>query len=37
MTSDFANLLEVMAYLISGTLAIGLLAGWILKRFGPPK
>jgi hypothetical protein len=37
MTSDFANLLEVMAYLILGTLAIALLAGWILKRFGPPK
>jgi hypothetical protein len=37
MTSDFANLLKVMAYLILGTVAIALFAGWILRRFGPPK
>jgi hypothetical protein len=37
MDSDLANLLEVMAYLIGGTIVIALLAGWALKRFGPRK
>ncbi len=37
MNPDFANLLEVMAYLVVGTLAIAVFAGWLLKRFGPRK
>lgn len=37
MNSDLANLLEVMAYLVLGTTAIALGAGWLLKRFGPRK
>ena len=37
MDSDLANLAAVMAYLIGGTIAIALLAGWALKRFGPKK
>jgi len=35
MNSDFAGLLEVMVYLLLGTIAIALAAGWLLKRFGP--
>jgi hypothetical protein len=34
---EFVNLLKVLAYLIVGTGGIVLLAGWALKRFGPPK
>jgi hypothetical protein len=37
MNSDFVNLLKVLAYLILGTISIAWLAGWALKRFGPPK
>jgi hypothetical protein len=37
MNFDFANELEVMAYLIGGTVGIALFAGWVLKRFGPRK
>jgi hypothetical protein len=37
MNSDFVNLLKVLGYLILGTVSIVLLAGWALKRFGPPK
>jgi hypothetical protein len=37
MNSDLTSLLEVMAYLTLGTLAIALAAGWLLKRFGPRK
>lgn len=37
MNPDLASLLEVMAYLTLGTLAIALFGAWILKRFGPPK
>ena len=35
MNSDLAGLLEVTVYLILGTVAIALAAGWLLKRFGP--
>jgi hypothetical protein len=31
------NLLKVVAYLAVGTAGIVLLAGWALKRFGPPR
>lgn len=37
MDSEFINLLKVLGYLILGTIAIVLLAGWVLKRFGPRK
>jgi hypothetical protein len=37
MDSDLANLLEVMLYLIGGTIAIAVLAGWVLRRLGPRK
>ena len=37
MNSDFASELEVMVYLIVGTVCIALFAGWALKRFGPRK
>lgn len=37
MNPEFVNLLKVLAYLIVGTVGIVLLAGWALKRFGPPK
>jgi hypothetical protein len=37
MGSDLGNLLQVMAYLIVGTVGITLLGGWVLKRFGPRK
>jgi len=37
MNLEFVNLLQVVAYLTVGTIGIALLAGWILKRFGPPK
>jgi hypothetical protein len=37
MNSDFFNLLKVVAYLIVGMAVIILLAGWVLKRFGPRK
>jgi hypothetical protein len=37
MNSDFVKTLEVMAYLIVGTVGIALFAGWLLKRFGPRK
>jgi hypothetical protein len=37
MNLDFANELEVMAYLILGTVGIALFAGWLLRRFGPRK
>ena len=34
---DFANVVKVVAYLILGTLGIGLLGAWALKRFGSPR
>jgi hypothetical protein len=34
---ELVNLLKVVAYLIVGTIGIAWLAGWALKRFGPPK
>jgi len=34
---ELVSLLEVVAYLILGTIGIALLAGWAMKRFGPPK
>jgi hypothetical protein len=37
MDPDLFNLIKVVAYLIVGTLGIALLAGWAMKRFGPPK
>jgi hypothetical protein len=37
VNSDFINLLKVLIYLIGGFVGILLLAGWALKRFGPPK
>jgi hypothetical protein len=37
MDPGFFNLLKVLAYLIVTTVGIVLLAGWALKRFGPPK
>jgi hypothetical protein len=37
VSAEFVNLLKVLAYLIVGTAGIVLLAGWALKRFGPPK
>jgi hypothetical protein len=35
MDSDFANLLEILGYLIAGTLGIGLLGAWLVKWLGP--
>jgi hypothetical protein len=35
MESEFSNSVEVVAYLIIGTLVIAVVAGWLLKRFGP--
>jgi hypothetical protein len=37
MDPELVNLLKVVAYLILGTVSIALLAGWAMKRFGPPK
>jgi hypothetical protein len=37
MDPGLFNLLKVLAYLIAGTIGIGALGGWALKRFGPPK
>ena len=37
MNPEFFNLLKVLFYLIMGTAGIVLVAGWALKRFGPPK
>ena len=37
MRLEFVNGLKVVAYLLFGTISIALLAGWALKRFGPPK
>jgi flagellar biogenesis protein FliO len=37
MSTDYLQLLLVVIYLMSGTLGIVLLVGWVLKRFGPPK
>lgn len=37
MSVELASLLRVLAYLIVGTISIAALAGWALKRFGPPK
>lgn len=37
MDSDLIHLLEIMAYLILGTVGIALLAGWLLRHFGPRK
>jgi hypothetical protein len=37
MRLEFVNGLKVVAYLIVATAGIVLLAGWALKRFGPPK
>jgi hypothetical protein len=31
------SLMVVMIYLIGGTVAIAMAAGWLLKRFGPRK
>jgi uncharacterized membrane protein AbrB (regulator of aidB expression) len=35
MNSDLTSQLMVIGYLILGTVGIALLAGWLLKRFGP--
>jgi hypothetical protein len=35
--SQFYGSLEVVAYLVVGTLTIAVAAGWLLKRFGPRK
>ncbi len=37
MDPGLFNLLKVLAYLVVGTVGIVALAGWALKRFGPPK
>jgi hypothetical protein len=37
VNSDFSNLVKVVVYLVLGTLGIGLLGAWVLKRFGPPR
>ena len=37
VNSEFVNELKVVVFLIVGTISIVLLAGWALKRFGPPK
>jgi hypothetical protein len=37
MTAEWTSQLEVLAYLLLGTLAISGMAGWLLKRFGPRK
>jgi hypothetical protein len=37
MSAEFVNLLKVLAYLVVCTVGIVLVAGWGLKRFGPPK
>ena len=37
MNSDFANVLEIVVYLVVGTVAIALLTGWVIKRFGTRK
>jgi hypothetical protein len=36
MDPELVNLLKVVAYLILGTVSIGCLAYWALKKFGPP-
>jgi hypothetical protein len=37
VNAEFINSLMVVGYLITGTVAIALIAGWLLKRFGPRK
>jgi hypothetical protein len=37
MDPGFFNLLKVLAFLITGTFGIVLLAGWALNRFGRRK
>jgi len=37
MSHEFANVVRVLAFMIGGTIGIALLAGWALKRLGPPK
>ena len=37
INSDLASLLEVLVYLILGTVAIALFGGWVVKRFSPRK
>jgi flagellar biogenesis protein FliO len=37
MGADLFNALSILIYLASGVIGIVLLAGWLLKRFGPPK
>jgi hypothetical protein len=37
MSPDLINLLQVVAYLVLGTVGIVLVAAWMLKHFGPPK
>jgi hypothetical protein len=37
LDSDFINGLQVVSYLVLGTLGIVLLAAWLLKYFGSPK
>jgi hypothetical protein len=37
MNSDFVNGLQVVAYMLLGTVAIVVLLAWLLKRAGPPR
>jgi len=37
MNTGYLQVLLVAAYLIGGTISIVLVAGWALKRRGPPK
>jgi hypothetical protein len=36
MDPELVSLLKVVAYLILGTIGIGWLICWALKKFGPP-
>jgi hypothetical protein len=36
MDPELVNSLKVVTYLILGTIGIGWLAHWALKKFGPP-
>jgi len=37
MNVEYANLLQVAVYFVVGTIGIAWLAGWAVKRLGPPK
>jgi len=35
MNTDLTSQLEIMGYLVVGTVTIAVVIGWVVKRFGP--